>query len=277
MPALDLSVIKKQLENSAKSFAAIGTDLSKQNKGPVSDLVPEIGQLTNAIPNAIASLARAAKSIGTTIVGTSVSSAAQMEKMVKALVPDVSGVKALADKASAKLKTTPGVNNPALEQSCSKASAEADKVQSVSKATTATIADNNLRAPKQVPAMIAEITKIGKAIGDYANSIGSYIFNPATPPASILTKVPDLSSDQLLENATANKDSAVDFSSGAVSATVYRAAGMVREINTRYSSKANMYDRALAEYSIQNEQYNADAGKTVSELRGTSPKQQEGI
>ncbi len=277
MTTLDLSGIKKQLENSAKSFAAIGTDLNKHDKGTVSDLIPEVGQLKNLLPSAISSLARASSSIGTTIIGSSISSAPQMEKLVKALVPDVSGVKSLADKALSKLKSTPGINNPALEQSCSKASVEAEKVQTVSKTTTATITSNNQRAPKQVPAMVDEITKIGKAIGDYANSLGSYIFNPATPAPTILDKVADLTSDQLLESAVANKDSAVDFSSGAASATVYKTAGMIREITNRFNTKAVMYTRALGEYSLQNEQYNADAGKTVSELRGTSPKQQEGI
>lgn len=277
MPTLDLSSIKTQLDNSAKTFATIGVDLGKQDKGNVSDLVPEVGQLKNSIPSAIASLAKASKGIGTTIIGNSISSAAQMEKLIKGLVPDVSGVKALADKALSKLKSTPGVSEPALEQTCSRASVEADKVQAVSKTSTATIVANNQRGPLQVPAMIAEITKIGKTLGDYANNLGSYLFNPASPAPNILDAVPELTSDQLLENAQANKDSAVDFSSGATSATVYRAASMVREINTRFSSKAAMYDRAMAEYAVQNVQYNADAGKTVSELRGTSPKQQEGI
>jgi hypothetical protein len=127
-----------------------------------------------------------------------------------------------------------------------------------------------------LPQLISEIEKVYGAISGYANDLGSYLFNPSSNPLPQFDEN-QLTVDQLLEMIRNNKESAVDTAAGAMTTTIYKAAGVARELGTRSMTKAMLYEAAIDQAAQETEEARGVSGKRVAELRSMTPAQSEGI
>jgi len=87
----------------------------------------------------------------------------------------------------------------------------------------------------------------------------------------------DLKIDVLLTYAQTQKDSMVDFSAGAITTTIYKVAGTLREIGMRAQTKAMLYDLAVGRAGTESSEIRAESAKTLSDMKAKSPTQEEGI
>lgn len=124
--------------------------------------------------------------------------------------------------------------------------------------------------------LAAEITNVLEAIQEYSQATGSYVFNPAGNPYPVFNET-KLSVDQLLEAAQNNKDAAVDLAAGAMNTTIYKVASISRELGLRTMTKSMMYDAAVDRAVSESEGARGEIGRRLSELKGNSPEQTDGV
>ena len=125
--------------------------------------------------------------------------------------------------------------------------------------------------------LVNEIDGIAKTLGDYANNVGAHIFNPSNPLPHFSELKGNISMDQLVTTANLIKDRAVDLSSGAISQTLYKVAGVLREANLRSYNKASFYQKAQFELGSFSDETAAEAGKAVNRVRSSTPEQNTGV
>lgn len=130
--------------------------------------------------------------------------------------------------------------------------------------------------PVVLPQLISEVETVYKTLSDYSEALAAYVFSPSLNPLPELD-VADLKIDELLALAQQSKDSAVDITAGAITRTIYKAVGTIREVDARSYTKAMIYDKAISQLTDSSEDLRGQSGKTVSELRSTTPNQSEGI
>jgi hypothetical protein len=128
----------------------------------------------------------------------------------------------------------------------------------------------------QIVEMMGEIDGVYDTLATYNEALAAYVFDPVNNP------LPDfawdtVSIDQLLSVAQATKEAAVDLTSGAITSIVYKAESVAREVGTRLNTKAMLYDKAVSDAGIASREGYGEAGRTVSNLRGTSTEQIEGL
>lgn len=132
--------------------------------------------------------------------------------------------------------------------------------------------------PHIITDMVTEIQSVANALTSYQNQLGAYLANPGSNPLpSFTTFIPQLTVDQSLTYSRVNKNSAVNSSAGVLSLTVYKAAGIVREVNTRLMSKADIYYASQGKISEHMQDTTGEAGKDISTLVGNTPAQTDGI
>ena len=275
MPTIDLSPLKAQLESSASTFTGLSKDLSSQVTGAVSNVVPQLGTLQDALPGAISSISDAAKGLGTNILGSSPAALPNMQSLLKGLTPNLDSLKGLADSALKGLSSASLPSLPGLKDVIGKISAETEKVQSATTAAVSSIDSQYQQGTPVLPLMIDEIEGVHSTLATYYNDLGAYLFAPGANPLPTLD-TESLNIDQLYITARNNKDSAVDLTAGAIHKVIYKVSGLVREVGTRLQTKAMLYDKAITEAGNVQSDLIADSGKSVSELRSTTPYQTEG-
>lgn len=278
MPTLDLSSLKSQLEASNKTLTSLGSNLASRATDQVKSIVPEVSKLQDAVSDATSALSKATASIGSAIVGASSAATATMQGLVKGLTPNLSTVKDLASTTSAKLKDALPVRDTQLENICTAIEAEAEEVESVTEEAISAIDDDNQQGPVEVTAMLEEISTVYDSLSSYDSDMAAYVFNPtgATKP-SLDDIIASMDVDQLTIRAQLDKDSAVDLTAGTMTAVVYKSAGTLREITTRRFTKSMIYDMGIDNAAKAAQESTADAGRSASELKGTTPYQTEGL
>lgn len=125
--------------------------------------------------------------------------------------------------------------------------------------------------------LIGEIDTLAKTLGDYANNVGSHIFNPTNALPHFSEVTGNIKMDQLVTTANEIADKAVNLSSGAITQNLYKAAGVLREANLRSFNKASFYQRAQLELGSFSEEVASEVGSSLNRIRGSSPEQDVGV
>lgn len=128
--------------------------------------------------------------------------------------------------------------------------------------------------PTPLQRLIGEVDGVHQALSDYSEALSTYLADPTSSfPVLDITQ---LSADELTMRSQNNKYGAVDTAAGAITHTVYKVAGVLRELGTRSMTKSMMYDLATQQAGIVGDEVRGDGGKKVAELRSTTPAQSEG-
>jgi hypothetical protein len=199
-----------------------------------------------------------------------------MDKVLKGITPDFTAITKMATTAldGVSKALMPAISG--LGNTLQGIKAEGEKLTAALQNTSASIAANNQKSPVTPGVeMITEIQGNHEALATYAEALAAHLFNPTGNPLPNFTGA-GLNIDRLLENAQTNKDAFVDQVSGSVTSTIYKVAGVMRELGTRQQTKSLIYDRAIADLSTAAAEERAAAGFRISELRSKTLEQSEG-
>lgn len=278
MPSIDLAGVKSQLSSSLTSFKGLNSDFSSQSSGFASPLLPEIKKLGDAIPSLVGTLDRAIAGIGSSITSISSTALPKMQSMVENLIPKTGDVKDLCDSALKKINGGLAPASPALKDTLGKLSTESTKVSEVSKTVSEEKKTNNLQAQSEMSELISEISGLSDVLGGYSSEVGQYLFNPTggtVPHFSQATM--SIKMDQLQTTADSFKTTGQGLDSGAITSTLYKAAGVLRENFIRGNTKSFLYQKAELELGAYTEEVSGDAGKAINRTRNATPEQNSGI
>lgn len=272
-----LGQAKSQLESSVANFSNISRDISKNVSSLTGGLSASVSSFQNAIGKSIGSLTSAGDALGKAVSGafggTGLSS---LTNTLTGSLPGLDSLKKLGGDLSKSLGTAKTGPLAALKANVDNATQEASKTT-----TNINICVNTLKAQTPqlsdlLPKLEKEITDVNTAIGEYSSSLGAYVFNPSSNPFPVFDQS-QLNVDQLLEEAQNNKDAAVDLASGAINATIYKVAGISRELGVRAMTKAMMYDAAVDRAVSESDDARSEIGRRLAELKGSSPEQTDGV
>jgi len=278
MPTMDLSGMKADMESASIGFSKLSGDLSSLTSGFASKAIPEIGKISDLLPDVTGSLSRAAASIGDTINGESITALPKMKSMLEGLVPDTSQLKDLCDVAKKKIEAGVAAVAPGVTGILGQLKALGEKVDASAKAAIATMDAESFQAPSEASGLLNNIDSIATTMGKFASDVGKYVFDPDSGPAPHFSQVIDsIKIDQLLTTANNVKGQATGFAAGAVTSNLYKAAGILKEASLRIASKAALYQKAELELGAMSDQISADVAIEVNRVRGSSPEQNVGI
>lgn len=125
--------------------------------------------------------------------------------------------------------------------------------------------------------LVNEIDGIAETLGNYATQVGAHLANPSNPLPHFTDLTGSIKMDQLITTANQSKDKGVTLATGAVTQTLYKAAGILREVSLRTHNKASFYQRAQLELGAYTEEVSAEAGKSINRVRNSTPEQNTGI
>lgn len=128
-----------------------------------------------------------------------------------------------------------------------------------------------------LPNLIADINSVANSWSNYATQLGAYLTNPGSSPLPVFSSfVTGLVADSSLTFSQGYKYGAVSLASGTPVSTVYKAAGMVREYNTRMMNKADYYIQAQGMLATSAADTIGEAGFQTAVVSSTTPYQTPG-
>ena len=125
-------------------------------------------------------------------------------------------------------------------------------------------------ASAKIEGIISDLKSITKALGDYYNALNGFISDKTVVLPNLVDKLSGITTNNVLESASATRDSSNGFDRGAITDTVYKVAALTREVEIRSNSKSDYYTQAESDLNISVGKLAAIEGITLNRLRGSN-------
>ncbi len=271
---IDLSAIKSKIETSAAKFSSLASTFNVQAASAISYVTPALKNLGNALPDMAASMSRAAASIGSSIMGASAAAIPKMMGMMQNLIPNTDKIQSLCTTALNGISKGIISGVSGLKDTITGLAKEASIIAETAKL----VIKPEIKADPELTNLSKEVSDIANTLANYANDMGKYLFNPSGGESPHFSKVlSNINIEQLQTSAENMKNSAVDLASGVVSANLYKAVGIMREVGIRRFNKSFLYQQAELQYGQSSAEVSGEVGKDLNMLRGATPEQNNGI
>lgn len=277
MPAPDFSTVNGQLDSYSARLSDIGSSLDLGISDTDADKVPLLSRIDKFLSATVTGISNTKPAITAEVTEDTATNLIAAKKELQSLSVTNKALLALSKDILVDIGKQISPVSDNVFTDCSSLKDLTTELDAYIQSLVVGVNSVNHGANSQLTDMVSEIQNLADALASYSADMAAYLESPDTTTMPILSiALGNLTAETILSYASMNMYSAVDMTAGAMSSTVYKVAGLVRELAVRNTTKSLIYAAGITELDSSSSFVYGESGKTLAELRGMTPAQSEG-